>query len=227
MNKCYDMRFDHPATHFVCGPTGSGKTFRTANILTNKNNLIKNGHKIKNIIFCYSQWQDVYEKLKSSEIVTKWVNKMPSNEEFLDLVKYDKDEGGSIVVIDDFMHQIGTDLDEIVRVSSRHNNCSVFILLQNLFPPYKQARQISINVKYFHIHKNPRENNQIYSIARQISPVNSKWIVQSYYEATKNTPYSCLLLDMTQTCPQYLRVRSSYLPHESPMLVWIEKGSNI
>ena len=35
MNECYDMRFDHPATHFVCGPTGSGKTFRTANILTN------------------------------------------------------------------------------------------------------------------------------------------------------------------------------------------------
>ena len=122
------------------------------------------------------------------------------------------------------MSHINKDLDKIVRVTSRHMGCTTFILFQSLFPTHKLARQISLNVKFLHIHKNPRENAQIQYLARQVSPGDSKWIVESYHKATEN-PFSCFLMDLTQQQKPHLRYRSNYLPHEQPMIVWTSKGN--
>lgn len=225
MSKVYDLRFEHPASHIFCGPSGSGKTVRACTILQHKNSLIKNGEKIKNVVFCYAIWQTYYNDIKRENTVTRWIGKMPSLQEFQDLVEPYKNKGGSIVVIDDFMKDIGPDMDEIVRVTSRHNNTSIFLLFQNLFPRHPLARQISLNVKYIHLHMNPRENNQIYTLARQMDPTSSKWIVESFNHATSQKPYSALLLDLTQACPHHLRVRASYLPHESPLVVYMSKDT--
>ena len=149
---------------------------------------------------------------------------MPTNEEFIDLVRDFKDSGGSIVVIDDFMSEIGKDLDEIVRVSSRHHNTTTFILFQSLFPVHRLARQISLNVKFLHLHKNPRENAQIQYLARQLQPQSYKWIVEAYHEATSE-PFSCFLIDLTQERESDLRFRSHYLPSEFPMRVWMKRGT--
>ena len=219
----YNLRFPHGSTHLLCGPSGAGKTFRTAQILRNKDILIENGEQISNIVFCYASWQPIYQRLKDEGVVTKWINRMPSNEEFTSLMQPYSKKGGSICVIDDFMSNIGKDLDEIIRVTSRHTNTSTFVLFQSLFPPYKLARQISLNVKFLHIHKNPRENAQIQYLARQVMPQASKWIVESYHEATK-MPYSCFLVDLTQQRETHLRFRSNYLPNEFPMRVWVAKG---
>lgn len=221
--EMHDFRFPHGSTHLLAGPSGSGKTVRVANILRQKNSLIVNGDKIKNVVFCYASWQPLFTELKNEKVVSKWINKMPSAEEYVELVESYKNLGGSIVVIDDFMGEIGKDLDEIVRVLSRHNNTSTFILFQNLFPPHRLARQISLNVKFIHIHKNPRENAQIQYLARQIVPQSFRWIVAAYHEATKE-PYSAFLIDLTQERDKNFRFRSRYLPSEKPMKVWIEKG---
>ena len=155
-------------------------------------------------------------------MVTKWIKKCPSNQEFVDLVSPYHQRGGSIVVINDFMSEISKDLVEIVTVTSRHYNTSTFILFQSLFPSNPLARQISLNCKYLHLHKNPRENAQIQYLARQISPNNYKWIVEAYHEATK-VPYSCFLIDLVQSTPENLRFRSKILPSQWPMEVFIAK----
>jgi hypothetical protein len=207
------------ATHLVAGSSGSGKTFRVADILRLKSELIVQGEYIKNIIFYYAAWQPVYEELKKDGVVTKWVNKMPTNAEFVDAVKFHNDRGGSIVIIDDFMGAVGPEMANIVCVSSRHNNVSTFILFQSLFPSDKSARLISRNVKFIHLHKTPRDNAQVRFLASQLCPGNFRWIVKAYHEATSQ-PYSCFLFDFTQQCPEQLRYRSHYLPREFPMRVW-------
>lgn len=222
----YNMRFPKGSTHLMIGPSASGKTFRTIEIIQHKNDIIENGSEIKNIIFCYAAWQPIYQSLKDSGLVTVWINKMPTNSEFIELTQEYQNKGGSICVIDDFMSDINKDLDEIVRVTSRHTNTSTFILFQSLFPPHKLARQISLNVKFLHIHKNPRENAQIQFLARQLQPINYKWIVEAFHEATKK-PYSCFLIDLTQERESHLRFRSCYLPSEKPMRVWTTRGSII
>lgn len=219
----YNLRFIKGATHLVVGPSGCGKTYRTCDILRIKDQLIEEGEKIKNVVFCYAAWQGIYDEMKRTGVVTRFVKKKPSSEEFVKLVQDYRDCGGSIVVIDDFMSQIDQDLVDIVTVQSRHYNVSTFILFQSLFPPNKLARQISLNVKYLHIHKNPRENAQIQTLARQLSPKNYKWIVGAYHAVTE-TPHSCFLIDLTQQREEKLRYRSHYLPREAPMKVWTPDG---
>lgn len=223
MSNEYNLRFPKGSTHLLVGPSASGKTFRLSEILRHKNDLLQDGVNIKNIVFCYAVWQPIYSALQNEGAVTKWVNKFPTNDEYIELVKDYSSTGGSIVVLDDFMKNIGNDMDEIVRVTSRHYNVTTFILFQSLFPPHKLARQISLNTKFLHIHKNPRENSQIQYMARQISPNSYKWIVDSYHEATKK-PYKAFLIDMTQECSPNLRFRSHYLPSELPMKVYFEKS---
>jgi len=218
----YDFRFNHPATHYVSGPSTSGKTFRTGEILRHKDDLLRGGDKILNVVFCYDQWQPSYDDLKSEGLVTRWENKMPTVDEFSSWVSPSKHKGGSIVVIDDFMSKIGDDLDQIFRVTGRHLNASVFVLLQSLFPPQKMARQISLNTKYMHIHKNIRENAQFATLARQLRPHDYQWLVAAYHQATQ-PKYSCLLLDLTQECEEKMRVRSCYLPSEQPMIIYTAK----
>ncbi len=159
-------------------------------------------------------------------MVTRFIQKNPSSEDFVKLVEGHRDKGGSIVVIDDFMTQIDQDMVEIVTVQSRHYNTTTFLLFQSLFPPNKLARQISLNVKYLHIHKNPRENAQIQTLARQLSPGSSKWIVDAYHKITE-TPFQCLLVDLMQNRDENLRYRSNYLPEEAPMRVWMPRGTVI
>jgi len=220
----YDIRFPHPSSHLITGPSGCGKTFRTYEILKHKNVLFKGGSDIKSVIFCYAQWQKIYDKMKEENIVNKFVAKLPTVGEFEDLTKPHKEKGGSIVVFDDFMGQIGPDLDEIVRVTARHSNTTIIILFQSIFPPHKLARNISLNTKFVHVHKQPREAKQVSTFAYQTSSKNAKWMIQSFHKITEDS-YTCALFDFTQECPEHLRLRSRYLPSEYPPLSWIAKGS--
>ena len=218
--KPVDLRFVPGSTHLMVGPTGSGKSFRTAEILRLKNQIIRGGQHIKNVVFCYSTWQPLYTQLEREGVVTKWLKKLPSNEEFVELVGDYKDQGGSIVIVDDHMGNIGPELVEIVTVTARHTNTSLFLLFQSLFPSNPLARQISLNVKYFHIHKNPRENAQLQYLARQLRPDDYKWIDKAYHKATEK-PFSCFLIDLYQETKERLRFRSSFLPQEAPMKTWV------
>lgn len=223
MATTHNLRFIKGSTHLVVGPSGAGKTFRTCDILRHKDEMLENGKAIKNVIFCYAAWQPIYTSLQTEGVVTKWVKKMPSSDEFVRLVEKYKDCGGSIVVIDDFMSSINQDLVDIVTVQSRHYNTTTFILFQSLFPPNKLARQISLNVKYIHLHKNPRDQHQISTLAGQLAPKKSQWIVAAYHKVTQE-PHQCLLIDLTQGREEGLRYRSHYLPHELPMRVWTPPG---
>ena len=226
LNEAYNLRFPHPSTHLIVGPSGSGKTRRTAQILRLKDIILKGGGSVQNVVFCYALWQDEYDRLKDEGVVTRWVNKLPTEEEFINLTRPYIHHGGSIVVIDDFMTEINKDLVNIVTKTSGHSNTTTFILFQSLFPSERLGRQISLNVKFMHIHKNPRENAQIQYLARQLSPTSYKWIVQAYHHATRK-PYSSFLIDLTQKTRGHLRFRSNYLPTEFPMRIWFEKGHSV
>lgn len=222
--RVYDVRFPRGSTHLMVGASGSGKTVRTDRILRLKDEIMQEGSAIRNIVFFYSAWQPIYEELKKDGIVTKWINKMPSKAEFIEAVRFYKDRGGSVVVIDDFMQEVGQDMCDIVCVCSRHYNTTTFILFQNLFLADKFARTISRNVRFLHLHKTPRDSSQVRCLASQLSPGNFRWIVDAFTEATRQ-PYSCFLFDFSQDCPEELRYRSNYLPEEFPMRVWKEKSN--
>ena len=218
--------FRKASSHLMVGPPASGKTYRLEQILRHRKILFEEGDKIDNVVFCYAAWQDIYSEMDRDNIVTRWVQKMPTRDEFVELTEPFKDRGGSILVLDDFMGQINQTMVDLVTVLARHNNTSVFLLFQSLFPANPLARQISLNVKYIHAHKNPRENAQIQYLARQLHPEAYKWIVKAYHDATQQ-PYSSFLIDLQQQTVEEMRFRTAYLPKEKPMRVYVQKGGRI
>ncbi len=83
----YNLRFVRGAMHLVVGPSGCGKTFRTCDILRYKDKIIQGGDEIKNVVFCYSAWQPIYDNLWDTGVVTKFFQKNPTSEDFVKLVE--------------------------------------------------------------------------------------------------------------------------------------------
>lgn len=218
-----DCRLKFPFSWLVVGSSGSGKTTHVMNFLRFHKNLTSNPQ-CNNIIYYYNEWQDLFNTIKNENIITKWKKGLPS----LDMVKAEVIEhvssGGSIIVIDDFAHLINQDILEMFTVLSHHMNCCVILLSQFLFSKNPVHRLISLNATYISVFKNPRDSQQIASLARQLRPNDSKFIIDSYIEATKK-PYSYLFFDNHQQTDDKVRIRSRILPTEAPMIAWVSKKS--
>ena len=89
-------------------------------------------------------------------------------------------------------------------------------LTQNLF--HKNQRAFSLNSNYMVIFKNPQDNSQFATIARQIRPDKMKLLMWAYKDAT-SSPHSYLMLDLKPDTEERLRVQSNIL--EDPQHVYI------
>lgn len=215
----------------VCGPSSSGKSKKVCEIIRWKDYMIEEGWKIQNVIFAYQVWQPEYQKLQDEGIITTFKCGFPTLEEYQELVEPHRDNG-SIFIFDDcevdlYEPDKARVLEAIVKIQSRHLNCVTFVILQNVFPGSKVARQISLNVKYIHLMKNPRDKIQFQHLARQLcGPGSYKYLVQAYLDSTAQG-YSSFLIDLTQSCIPAFRYRSSYMPHELPMKIYFPKNAKI
>jgi hypothetical protein len=222
----HDLRFKNPSSFLLAGGSQSGKTTLTMNILRNIDRLFEDPRCKQNIIFYYHQWQHSYESFKKENIVKEWINKLPTQDDVLEKTLLYKDKGGSIIVIDDFAQEVTRDTVNIFSILVHHTNTVVFLLTQNIFPKNPVFRDISLNASYVIVFKNPRDSLQIVSFAKQFSPGNNKFVVDSYADATKR-PYSYLLFDLHQTTPNILRLRSNIIPSEGePMKIYFLPSQN-
>ena len=78
------------------------------------------------------------------------------------------------------------------------------------------------NVNYLFLFKTPRNSSKIIHLAKQVSPYDNKFIVQSYKEATRD-PFSHLMFDFFQTTPEKIRLRTKFLPSEGIMTVHLNQ----
>jgi hypothetical protein len=103
----------------------------------------------------------------------------------------------NLLILDDLMNKCDNDerILDLFTTDSHHKNISVFLLSQNLFSKGKHSRTISLNSNYMIILNNPRDRSQIQFIARQMFPKESKFLVESYEDAT-STRYGYLLIDL-------------------------------
>lgn len=217
----FDVRFNHPSTWTIAGSSQSGKTTFVLKLLRHLY-LFKDGTAIKNIIYFYKEWQSMFDIAKSEKLVSEFVNTLPSLEDVRAKVMAYVKQGGSIIIIDDFMQSLTSDISTIFTSLSHHSNVTVFLITQNLFGKNPVFREISLNSTYIVLMKNPRDASQVSHFARQVMPGRPKFVVDVYKEATKHA-HSYLLFDNHQKTPDCLRIRSRILPNEAPMHVWMER----
>lgn len=218
----YDVRFKTPSTFILAGASMSGKTTFTFNLLRNIDLLFEGPERKQNVIYYYKQWQNGFntfseEKYQdlNQKIVREWVNKLPTTADIIDKTLGFQDKGGSVVVIDDFAHEIDKSAIGIFTRAAHHTNSVIILLSQNIFNSNKVFREISLNTTYVVIFKNPRDASQITHYAKQFSPNNIGWVVKAFHEATRR-PHSYVIFDNHQTSQDKIRMRSHILPTDFP-----------
>lgn len=202
------LQWLHPFTSLVSGPTGAGKTWFVKEFIQNLDAMVD--VTIHEILWFYGEKQSFHNNIKEiSPVPIDFIQGMPE----LEKVAAESSPPPRLVVIDDLMVEGGGGkVIDFFTKGSHHRNLSVIFLLQNIFHQGKAMRDVSLNSHYIVLFKNPRENAQVGYLARQIDPQNSKFIQESYADAT-SMPHSYFLIDMKQSTPDYLRYRNNIFPN--------------
>ena len=119
-----------------------------------------------------------------------------SYEKLVEKVSPFKDKHGSLIIFDDAMTELSDKFEQVFTNLSHHQNCSVIFLTQNLFYKDRAYRTMSLNAHYMFLMRNERDKQQIATLAKQFSPGNNQFVIQSYIDAT-TYPYIYLLLDFS------------------------------
>lgn len=189
--------FRHPANILIAGPTGCGKTSFVQQLIHNKSFIFS--IQSSKIHWFYGEWQPLYDNMSKLYNV-EFTKGLPSDEMFKSICS------NSIVVIDDQMNELGSQVENLFTKKSHHCNVTIILLIQNLFN--KNMRTLSINSHYIVLFKNPRDKTIISSLAKQMYPSNNKFLQEAYHDATQ-LPYSYLLIDLRQETLEYARVRTN------------------
>ena len=152
------------------------------------------------VIYCFGQAQKELNELIEIMPKIKLAEGFPD-----DLYDIVSGHTNSLVILDDLMCQCSNDqrMSDLFTRGSHHRGITVMYLTQNLFPPGKLSRTISLNLHYLIVFKNPRDLLGISTLARQMYPHNTNFLLKSFQDATAK-PYGYLLLDLHQLTPEQI-----------------------
>ena len=194
MEVC-DIRLNHPATHVVCGATGTGKSQYVYNLLLRRNILFNPPP--EEVFVFYAQWQNTYDELKKGNIVNHFIEGLPDQITFDGLIS--SENKSTLIVIDDLFEQFGNttfDLNKLVKVQSHHKNCSVIILIHRAFG--SSTRDLSLNAHYFHQLNSPRDIGQLAELSRQsFGKGSGNFLPACLLNETSRRPFAHLLVNFS------------------------------
>lgn len=214
------MNCEFPISLLLCGKSGSGKTEWIKSLL--KNQFISSKKNICRIIVCYldDNSTETYSHISTlfpnlSEEVHYVQNKIP---------EYDKlDSKGTLIILDDLMHNAFDDINVAkLFTSGRHKNISVFITSQNLFPPGKHSRTISLNALIIVLFK-MRDEKQIRILGSQLGKIDL--ILSAYKKCMEYFKYGYLLIDCRPNIDENLFLKTNIFKEipSLPMLGFRDK----
>ena len=186
-----DVSLMHPFSMLVFVGSGVGQTEFTKKLLKGK--LI--APPFECIVWCYAKHQqDLFEEL------------MKMNEEYVEGIPGEFKR--NLIILDDLMDEASKSL-KITQIFTRgcHDNSSVIYLTQNLF--HEDQRALSMNSDYMVIFKNPRDNLQFATIARQIRLDKVNFLMWAYRDATSSS-HTNLMLDLKPDTEEMFQVRKQH-----------------
>jgi hypothetical protein len=202
--------FTHPFNCVIAAPTMGGKTFLIKEILKFKDIMISPSP--TKIVYCYKAWQPTYDEIRSNNTSILF------HKGIYDMNKFKPSEN-NLIVLDDLMQECINDPEilSLFTVGTHHTSTSVFFLTQNIFSKGKYSRDLSLNSNYIINFKNPRDQLQMQVLARQIFGNKSKYLMESYDDATKK-PYGYIFLDLRQDTELRNRVQTGILPFQKRII---------
>jgi GTPase SAR1 family protein len=200
------IKFEHPFTLILAGPTGSGKSTFVIRLLQNLASVCTEQKFAGGIIWCYSEKTAIpTQQLAALHKKITYHEGVPVN--------FENAEGKpTLIILDDLLHTAYSNQVSILFTrGSHHRNTSVILITQNLFHQNKHSRDISLNAKYLVVLKNVRDKKQFSHLAQQVYPEDSDSLYKAYLDATKK-PHGYLVLDLAQKTDDRLRFRTHIFP---------------
>jgi hypothetical protein len=206
--------FITPTSIALLGPTQCGKTTFVSRLILNAKDMFL-PPPIK-LYYCYTAWQSLFEKLK--EKVT-FHEGLPSKTLMDD---WSSDSVPIVVILDDLMDQIVSNKEvlQYVTVMSHHRNITLIMMFQNIYPPGKYARTISLNCHYLVLFNNARDKLQVMNLGRQIMPGKTAFYMDAYEKAMNMCRCNYLVTDLHPQTNKEFRIRTRIFPddNEPPMV---------
>lgn len=196
-----DLRFRNPFSLLICGPSQSGKTSLTHEMMKHQDKMYT--EKPGKIYYCYNLSQPIFKKMT---MVEEFKQGMPDKKW---LEEISAASPNCTVYIDDLALNANMETVELFLVGVHHLFINVVFLQHTLFSSTNPAfRQISQNAGMNIIFAQPRDKSSFAHMARQMDPVRWRSIIDIYKEATSR-PYGYLFIDFHQQTPEELRFRTN------------------
>ena len=205
-------KFQHPSSICICGPTMAGKTTLLYNLLKSADKMFSVPP--NKIMYCYGSWQPLFDEMRETIPNIKFIQGLPTKEQIGQSF-----QGVRLVILDDLMGQMSKDdtMEKVFTQAVHHLGLTLIYVLQNLF--FKNTRTARINSHYIILFKNPADNLTPQILAKQICPDNKKFFLESLKDAfSQSHGYSYILLDLHQSTPDFLRLRTKILPYENTVV---------
>ena len=203
-----ELHFKHPATILLSGPTGCGKTRFVLRVLEER--LIEPFP--TRLIWVYGEWQGDYDKAKTIYPEIEFV-KGYSDDLYDSLESCDR----NLLILDDQMSEASDtkSLAKLFTKGSHHRNVTILYLVQNMFDQGKSSRTVSLNSHYTVVFRNLRDMSQFRTMAGQLLPKKSQWLIDAFANATER-PYGYLVVDNSPHCDPVFRFRTNIFRGELP-----------
>ena len=196
----FDFQLKHPFCCYIVGPSQSGKSTLTRDIILRHRELIDTP--IERIVYHYGAPQPAYFAKLEKECPGKITFQSGLPEEF-------GDEANSpmLYILDDLMYESSKSPDVLNAFikGSHHNNISICFLSQCFF--YPGLRPLTLNSHYICLFKNPREMQVIRTLGMQMTGKKSQFLEDAFKDACSE-PHKYLFFDLTQGQNDDLRIRN-------------------
>lgn len=214
-----------PQSAIICGSTKTGKTTFVKKMLLSMDKVFD--LPVEEIIFVYTAWQPIYSELEAKlKDKISFRQDIPKKSEIEVLTK---DLKQRLLILDDKQSSLNTpDIADFVTIFCSHRNLSTFMLLQNFYHSGKHIRTISLNVQTIILFRNHRSSQQIKTLASQMMPGKSDYMVAAYEKATEapdGPSHGYLLIDLDPRTDKRYQFRTKIFGDEDLVVFQPQKSS--
>jgi hypothetical protein len=199
--------FRHPANIFVAGPTGSGKSQLVRSLLSSIEEQLVNVEAFPlRCCWVYGiETDDTHRDINTPFIKVQYTDKVP------DIAPYD------VVVIDDLQDD-AEQMQNLFTQGGHHKKVTIIFICQNFFHP--GLRTPTLQAHYVILTKNRRDKQQVAKIGSQMFPGESAYFMDCYKKSMSLKTFGYLLIDLAPATPDWLQLRTSFLPEDYPITVF-------